>query len=41
LVDELGIAQSTAKEYKSEVMYKLRLRSIAELIALNTKMTSA
>ena len=37
LVDELGIALSTAKEYKSEVMYKLRLRSLAELIALNTK----
>ena len=39
LVDELGIALSTAKEYKSEVMYKLRLRSLAELIALNTKLT--
>ena len=39
LVDELGIAISTAKEYKSEVMYKLRLRSLAELIALNTKLT--
>jgi len=38
LVDELGIAMSTAKEYKSEVMYKLRLRSLAELIALNTKL---
>jgi FixJ family two-component response regulator len=38
LVDELGIALSTAKEYKSEVMYKLRLRSLAELIALNTKL---
>ena len=37
LVDELGIALSTAKEYKSEVMYKLRLRSLTELIALNTK----
>jgi FixJ family two-component response regulator len=39
LVDELGIALSTAKEYKSEVMYKLRLRSLAELIALNTNLT--
>ncbi|QWD17126.1 hypothetical protein G6700_05165 [Polynucleobacter paneuropaeus] len=38
LVDELGIALSTAKEYKSDVMYKLRLRSLAELIALNTKL---
>lgn len=38
LVDELGIALSTAKEYKSEVMYKLRLRSLAELIALNSKL---
>lgn len=38
LVDELGIALSTVKEYKSEVMYKLRLRSLAELIALNSKL---
>jgi FixJ family two-component response regulator len=36
LVDELGVALSTAKEYKSEVMYKLRLRSLAELISFNT-----
>jgi len=35
LVDELGIALSTVKEYKSEMMYKLRLRSLSELIALN------
>jgi FixJ family two-component response regulator len=41
LVEELGISLPTVKEYKSEVMHKLRLRSIAELIALNTKLTSA
>lgn len=38
LVEALGISLSTVKEYKSEVMYKLRLRSLAELIALNTKL---
>jgi len=36
LVEALGISLSTVKEYKSEVMYKLRLRSLAELIALST-----
>lgn len=36
LVDALGISLSTVKEYKSEVMYKLRLRSLAELISLAT-----
>ena len=36
LVDALGISLATVKEYKSEVMYKLRLRSLAELISLNT-----
>ena len=41
LVDALGISLPTVKEYKSEVMYKLRLRSLAELISLNTKLTSA
>jgi len=35
LVDELGVALSTVKEYKSEMMYKLRLRSLSELIALS------
>ena len=35
LVNELGVALSTVKEYKSEMMYKLRLRSLSELIALN------
>lgn len=34
LVNELGISLSTVKEYKSEVMYKLRLRSLAELMSL-------
>jgi DNA-binding CsgD family transcriptional regulator len=33
-VNALGISLSTVKEYKSEVMYKLRLRSFAELISL-------
>ncbi|WP_173959841.1 LuxR C-terminal-related transcriptional regulator [Polynucleobacter arcticus] len=32
----MGISLSTVKEYKSEVMYKLRLRSLVELIALST-----
>ena len=40
LVSELGISLPTVKEYKSEVMYKLRLRSLAELIALNTSLSS-
>ncbi len=39
LVDELGISLATVKEYKSEVMYKLRLRSLAELISLNTSIS--
>ena len=39
LVDALGISLATVKEYKSEVMYKLRLRSLAELISLNTVST--
>jgi FixJ family two-component response regulator len=34
LVDALGISLSTVKEYKSEVIYKLRLGSLAELISL-------
>jgi FixJ family two-component response regulator len=37
LVEELGIALSTVKEYKSEMMYKLRLHSLSELMALNNK----
>lgn len=40
LVEALGISLPTVKEYKSEVMYKLRLRSLSELIALNTALTS-
>jgi len=35
LMENLNISLATAKQYKSEVMYKLRLRSLAELIALN------
>jgi FixJ family two-component response regulator len=34
LMEKLEISLPTVKQYKSEVMYKLRLRSIAELIAL-------
>ena len=41
LVEALGISLSTVKEYKSEVMYKLRLRSLAELIALSTSLSSS
>jgi FixJ family two-component response regulator len=39
LVDELGVALSTVKEYKSEMMYKLRLRSLSELIALSASVS--
>ena len=35
LMENLNISLPTVKQYKSEVMYKLRLRSLAELIALN------
>jgi FixJ family two-component response regulator len=35
LASELGVALSTVKEYKSEMMYKLRLRSLSELMALS------
>lgn len=34
LVGELGISLPTAKEYKSAVMHKLRLRSLSELISM-------
>lgn len=34
LVKEMGISLATVKEYKSEVMFKLGLRSLAELISL-------
>ncbi len=36
LVEALGVSLPTVKEYKSEMMYKLRLRSLAELMALNS-----
>ena len=39
LMENLNISLPTAKQYKSEVMYKLRLRSLAELIALNKSCT--
>ena len=35
LMESLNISLPTVKQYKSEVMYKLRLRSLAELIALS------
>jgi FixJ family two-component response regulator len=35
LMESLNISLPTVKQYKSEVMYKLRLRSLSELIALN------
>ena len=41
LVEALGISLPTVKEYKSEVMYKLRLRSLAELIALSTSLSGS
>jgi len=41
LVNALGISLSTVKEYKSEVMYKLRLRSLAELISLATNVADS
>ena len=37
LMERLKISLPTVKQYKSEVMYKLRLRSIAELIAMNNE----
>jgi FixJ family two-component response regulator len=40
LVDALGISMPTAKEHKSEVMNKLGIRSLAELISLNTELTN-
>jgi FixJ family two-component response regulator len=39
LVNALGISLSTVKEYKSEVMYKLRLRSLAELISMASNLS--
>jgi FixJ family two-component response regulator len=36
IVEQLGISLPTAKQYKSEVMRKLGVRSLAELIALST-----
>jgi FixJ family two-component response regulator len=36
IMEEMGISLPTAKQYKSEVMHKLRVRSLAELISINT-----
>lgn len=36
ICEALGIAMPTAKQYKSEVLYKLGARSLAELIALSS-----
>lgn len=36
LVAELGVALSTVKEYKSELMYKLELKTLSQLIALSS-----
>ena len=36
LVEALGVSLPTVKEYKSEMMHKFRLRSLAELMALNS-----
>jgi len=38
LVEALGIAMPTVKQYKFEVMQKLKLSSISELIALNSSL---
>jgi len=36
LMERLNVSLATAKQYKSEVMRKLRLRSLAQLIAMKT-----
>jgi FixJ family two-component response regulator len=40
LVEALGISLPTAKEHKCEVMNKLGISSLAELISLNTELTN-
>ena len=35
LVDKLGVALSTVKEYKSELMFKLGLKTLSQLISLS------
>jgi two-component system, LuxR family, response regulator FixJ len=39
LMESLNISLPTVKQYKSEVMHKLRLQSLAELIAFNKSRT--
>jgi len=40
IMDELGISLPTAKQYKSEVMRKLNLRSLSELIKLKNTLST-
>jgi len=41
ITEKLRISLATAKEYKSEVMYKLSLRSLSELIALHARISDS
>jgi two-component system, LuxR family, response regulator FixJ len=38
IMEALGISLPTTKQYKSEVMYKLRVRSLAELMSINASL---
>jgi DNA-binding CsgD family transcriptional regulator len=40
LVEKLGVALSTVKEYKSELMFKLGLKSLSQLIAMNESLVT-
>jgi two-component system, LuxR family, response regulator FixJ len=39
IIEALGISLPTAKQYKSEVMYKLRVRSLSELISIHASLS--
>ena len=39
LAETLGVATSTVKEYKSDMMFKLGLSGLSDIIALNTAIT--